>query len=65
MLKTFRLVTLNLTAEPLQYDSKKHLKAKELMPMKEKTRGFVYVGQWINHKPDGYGKIYFPNGEYF
>lgn len=35
------------------------------MPMKEKDRGFVYQGQWINGKPDGYGKIYFPNGELF
>lgn len=35
------------------------------MPMKETTRGFIYQGEWINQKPDGFGKIYFPNGEYF
>jgi hypothetical protein len=65
VLKSSRRVDLNLTADPLQLDAGKHPKANELMPMKEKTRGFIYDGQWINKRPDGYGKIYLPNGEYF
>ncbi len=35
------------------------------MPMRELNNGFVYCGEWINNKPDGFGKIYFPNEDYF
>lgn len=46
-------------------DPKNHPKAQTLMPMKETSRGFIYHGEWINNKPDGFGRVFFPNGEYF
>jgi hypothetical protein len=34
-------------------------------PMKEPIKNFVYDGEWELGQPDGLGKIYFSNGEYF
>jgi antitoxin component YwqK of YwqJK toxin-antitoxin module len=27
--------------------------------------GIVYEGEWLNGKPHGYGKNYYPNGGYY
>jgi hypothetical protein len=64
-LKELSFSSFKFNRDPLPFDPKKHPKAHEFMPMKEKTRGFIYNGQWINQKPDGYGKIYLPSGEFF
>lgn len=33
--------------------------------MREVNKDFVYVGQWHRNQPNGRGKIYFSNGDYF
>lgn len=27
--------------------------------------GIIYEGEWLNSKPHGYGKNYYPNGGYY
>ena len=35
------------------------------MPQREKSKNFVYEGEWKDDKPEGRGSIIFNNGEYF